>query len=59
MYTHVFSLNFTVQSDDKDARDVDHKIIKEKLDLLLEKYTGKNLMMFVEHLDTRPARNAS
>jgi hypothetical protein len=59
MYTHVYSLSFTVQSDDKSARDVDYELIKEKLDLLLEKYTGKNLMMFVDHLDTRPARNAS
>jgi hypothetical protein len=59
MHTHVYSLNFTIQSEDADARDVTPEIIVEKINFLLEKYKGKGLMMFVDHLDSRPARNAS
>ena len=59
MYTHVFSLNFTIQSKNAEAKDVTHEEVMEKVNFLLGKYKGENLMMFVEHLESRLAKNAS
>lgn len=52
MYAHVFSLNFTIQSE-IEAKDVTHEEVMEKVKFLLEKYKGEDLMMFVEHLESR------
>lgn len=59
MYTHVFSLNFTIQSNNAEAKDVTHEEVMEKVNFLLERYKGNNLMMFVDHLDSRLAKNVS
>jgi|694.fasta_scaffold137183_3 hypothetical protein len=59
MYAHVFSLNFTIQSEDAEAKDVTHEEVMKKVNFLLGKYKGENLMMFVDHLESRLAKNAS
>jgi len=52
-------LNFTIQSKKAEAKDVTHEEVMEKVNFLLGKYGGENLMMFVDHLDSRLAKNAS
>jgi hypothetical protein len=59
MHKLMFSLNFVIQSERADAKDVTHEEVLEKINFLIGNYKGKNLMSFVEHLDSGPEKKVS